>query len=256
MYISCCSWALAGPDDQILAQLANIGFQLIDFRPFDFHSDVAQSKMRSLKLTPSCMATAFGMPEGASLDSADTAALTAARNHIIDALGYAARLGMTRAYLLPGLDADTQPMRRYAESLRILGDCAYEHGIRLCIEHFPGRSLPTVQATLDFIEDIGHPGLNLVLDVGHAQISREDPVEAIAKAGDRLAYVHLDDNDGVDDLHWALGDGVMTLGELRRTLEALQGSSYDGPVSLELHPTLPDPVDALTRSLDLVCQII
>ena len=41
-------------------------------------------------------------------------------------------------------------------------------------------------------------------------MSGEDPEAVIANAGDRLGYVHLDDNDGLSDLHWSLLEGVMT----------------------------------------------
>jgi len=255
MYISCCTWALSGSEDQVLLRLAEAGFRYIDFRPFDFRSDAAQGRMRALKLTPSCMATAFGMLEEAALDSSSPGG-AAARAHICDALDYAERMGVERAYMLPGTDAGADALHRYAESARILAGHAEQRGIRLCIEHFPGKALPTIADTLRFIDDTGHPNLHLLLDTGHAQISREDPVEAIRKAGDRLGYVHLDDNDGVGDLHWALCDGVLTVTALTDVLKALHDSPYDGPVSLEIHPTLPDPLDALVRSLDTVCQAL
>ena len=73
-----------------------------------------------------------------------------------------------------------------------------------------------------------------------------------AAAADRLAYVHLDDNDGESDLHWSLQDGVLTAEVLAATLAALGSSPYTGPVSLELNPQLPDPLAALKKSRDLV----
>ena len=94
------------------------------------------------------------------------------------------------------------------------------------------------------------------MDSGHLQLSGEDPTAVIDQAGDRLGYVHLDDNDGQDDLHWALCDGVLTRTALRALLVALVSSPYTGPVSLELHPQLADPIKSISRSLNLVREII
>ena len=129
---------------------------------------------------------------------------------------------------------------------------AAANGVRLCVEHFPGTALPSAAATLDFIRAIDHPNLGLLFDIGHVQISGEDPASVIRQAGQRLAYVHLDDNDGQSDLHWALLDGVLTAETLRDTFRALADIGYSGPVSIELSPRLRDPFGALQRSRQLV----
>ena len=64
-------------------------------------------------------------------------------------------------------------------------------------------------------------------------MSKEDPAAVIAAAGDRLGYVHLDDNDGEGDLHWSLLEGVLTEKALAATFAALALSQYTGPASLE-----------------------
>ncbi len=61
-----------------------------------------------------------------------------------------------------------------------LADVAAGYGIKLCIEHFPGKALATVRDTLDYIAKLGHDNLYLLFDIGHAQISKEDPAEAVA----------------------------------------------------------------------------
>ncbi|MEZ4657949.1 MAG: sugar phosphate isomerase/epimerase [Caldilineaceae bacterium] len=91
-------------------------------------------------------------------------------------------------------------------------------------------------ATLDFIAQVGEPNLHLLLDVGHAQMTNEPIPAAIRRAGDRLCYVHLDDNDGVGDLHWALLDGVMTEQSLADTFKTLREIDYPGAISLEISP--------------------
>ena len=129
-------------------------------------------------------------------------------------------------------------------------------GMKLCIEHFPEKALPTARGTLEYIRGLGHPNVFLLMDTGHLQISGEDPVETIEGAGEMLGYVHLDDNDGVGDLHLALLDGVLKREVLSNTLEALSDVGYAGAVSLELNPSLPDPIDALRRSREIVLDLV
>ena len=182
--------------------------------------------------------------------------LQSARDHINRAFEHGARLGATTAYLVrvgfrqpQGDDADL-----FAESLSVLADRAQDVGVKLAVEHFPGTFLPTVPFTLDYLEEIGHPNLYLLFDIGHAQMANEDPADMIALAGDRLGYVHLDDNDGEEDLHLGLCDGVLTREVLRSTFAALLSVNYAGNMSLELKSDIPDPLDALKRSRGIVIE--
>ena len=252
MTISCCTWALGGSEADVLHAIASTGLRHIDHRPFDFKSAESRRLISDLELTPTCMATGFGMPQGAALDSADADARVEAVEHTRRALQYAHETGIRRAYLLPGEHDRGESLNRYGESVAELAGIAARYGIKLCIEHFPGKALPTVRDTLGYIANLGHDNLYLLLDIGHAQISQEDPAEAVEKAGDRLGYFHLDDNDGTSDLHWALLDGVLTKDVLTDTLAALDKIRYDGLVSLEMNPGLPDPLAAIADGFRLV----
>ena len=55
----------------------------------------------------------------------------------------------------------------------------------------------------------------MLLDIGHNQIAGESVAESIEAAGDRLQYVHVNDNDAQSDLHVGLLEGVQ-----RRSLGA------------------------------------
>ena len=252
MTISCCTWALGGTEADALTAIAQAGLRHIDHRPFDFQSAESRRLISDLELTPTCMATGFGMPEGAALDAANAGARDAAIEHTRHALEYAHETGIRRAYLLPGESGDAESLSRYGESVTGLAGVAAGYGIKLCIEHFPEKALATVWDTVDYIERLGHENLYLLFDIGHALISKEDPAESVAQAGDRLGYFHLDDNDGVSDLHWALCDGVLTRDVLQRTLAALGRIGYDGPVSLEMNPGLTDPLAAIENGFRLV----
>lgn len=68
--------------------------------------------------------------------------------------------------------------------------------------HYCATICSRVSEMLDICNAVGRR-MKICVDVGHAVITQDDPVEMIletAKAG-RLACVHLHDNDGMNDLH-------------------------------------------------------
>ena len=252
MNLSCCIWALSGALEEDLNHLAEAGFSCIDIRPHTLGPD----QSGSTGLPVSCIALSHGAPEGAPLTSPDAAAAARARTYLEGALEYGAAWGATTAYVVPEEDGSLEALARYADTLGAAAEYAATLGLKLCIEHFPGSALPTIAATLGFVRSIDHPNLYLLLDIGHAQMSGEDAAAAIAAAGPQLGYVHLDDNDGRNDLHLALLDGILTAQTLRRTFAALQASGYEGNLSLELHPELPNPLAALQKSRKVLGEAV
>ena len=254
MHLSCCIWALTGPEAENLQKMSDLGFAWIDIQPSMLATVESRALARKLGLAVSCMGVSFGMPDGAALDSPDAEARAAALAHTTSALAHAASLAASAAYIVPGPDGSRDALRRYADSVAAVAQVAQGHGLKLGIEHFPGRALDTAAATLDFVRAVDHPNFYLLFDSGHIQMRGEDPVAIIRQAGERLGYVHLDDNDGVGDLHWSLLDGVMTEASLRSIFTALDEIGYDGGVSLELSARLPDPFAALKASREIVSR--
>ncbi len=248
MRLACCVWALTAPEQDILRQARDLGFRWIDVQPGNLRAPENRALASELGLRVSCLGAAFALPAGATLDQPDRHLRAQALEHVRAALQHAKELAADTVYVIPGLDDSGAGLGRYGGSLLELAEYASGLGIRLALEHFPGTALPTAKSTLDFIKGLGHANLFLLYDSGHIQMTDEDPVAVIHAAGDRLAYVHFDDNDGAGDLHWALLDGVMTAQSLNATLRALYDIGYAGAVSLELSPALDNPVDSLARS--------
>jgi sugar phosphate isomerase/epimerase len=237
--------SLPGEFAAALRQIAALGFRYVDLvaeidRPAEHLEVLAESG-----LLVSCVALGRQLPAGHSLDAADVgvrrATVALLRGQITDA----ARLGATTAYLVPGFDGSVTALTCFAEGCALLADYAAARRVRLCIEHVPGRALPTAAATLDWLQQIGHPHLGLLLDVGHCLISNEDAADVVRRAGERLVYVHLDDNDGIGDLHWSLFSGRLKEQQLAGLMSALREIRYQGALSLELNPANADPVGAL-----------
>lgn len=254
MHFSCCIWALTGPEDENLQRMSELGFGWIDIQPSMLATAQSRGLAQKLGLSVSCVGASFGLPDGAALDSQDASARSVALAHMEKSLAHAAALGAKSAYVIPGMDGSREGLLRYGDSVAAAAEIAQRHGLTLGIEHFPGKALDTAAATLDFVRAVDHPNLYLLFDSGHIQMRGEDPAAIIRQAGERLSYVHLDDNDGVGDLHWSLLDGVMTEASLAGIFAALTEIGYNGGVSLELSPRLADPLAALKASRGIVTR--
>ena len=238
-----------GYDETILDHVARARIPWIDIRPADFTHPGGRRHMREVGVQESCMGiSSVSRPSCAGQRGPERAHDRGALLRVVDPARQqvGARNRIRRA--VPGHE------RGGAGALHTVDHAIADHAagldVRVAIEHFPHTALPTIAATLAYLRELAHPNLYLLLDIGHAQMSDEDAPAAIADAGPLLGYVHLDDNDGVGNLHLALLDGVLTEASLRATFDALQEHGYSGRASLELHPGLRDPVDAMLRSRD------
>lgn len=203
-----------------------------------------------------CAALGRGLPAGQSLDAPQAGERRAALDTLKQQLADAARLGATHAYVVPGTDASPDGLARFGEACGLLADFAAQRMVRLCVEHTPGRALPTVAGTLIWLERLGHPNLALLLDVGHCLLSREQPADAVVEAGPHLGYVQLDDNDGASDLHLPLLAGRLTEELLASVLGTLRLHSYRGPLALELNGQNPDPEKGLREGKALLERLL
>ncbi len=84
--------------------------------------------------------------------------------------------------------------------LRRAAEHAAAAGLRLALEplnRYEADLINTAEQGLEFVEDVGHPALGLLLDTYHVNIeeaSWEAPFRRLMQAG-RLWHVHLGDNN-------------------------------------------------------------
>jgi sugar phosphate isomerase/epimerase len=255
MYLSAMLTSLPLEFEAALRQVRQLGFAYADVvalsdRPLGHLEALADSG-----LLVWCAAVGRGLPQGHTLDAEDFGLRRAAVEEMKRQIEDAARLGAVFCYLIPGTDGSPAGLARFADACCTLADHAASRMMRLCVEHVPGRALPTVAGTLAWLERTEHDNLMLLLDIGHCLISEEDPSQAVVQAGWRLGHVHLDDNDSVGDLHWPLLTGRLTADMLEAVLTVLDLGRYAGGVALELNPNNPDPVRALREGRDIVRQM-
>lgn len=242
MQLTACLWGLPGDPFANARAMLELGYDTVDVDPG--FAALAPDPVPPI----TCLAAGHLFPEGVTLYSDDETAQAQAVARVAAALREAASLGAPVAYIAaPGPGPEARA--RFRESAVQLAAAATEAQIRLCIEPFPNSGIDSVAAMLDFIAETGRDDLYVLLDVGHCQIVDEDPALRVTQCGDRLGYVHFDDNDGVGDLHQALTDGLLTREVIRETLAAVKLSPYDGPVAFEGNLNLADPVAAMVNSL-------
>lgn len=80
------------------------------------------------------------------------------------------------------------------------------------------------------------PDLYLLLDVGHANIGVPKHLgrEYLFALADRLAHVHVSDNDGIADQHLPLGAPMRGGISWRKVVADLKSFRYDGTVTIEV----------------------
>jgi sugar phosphate isomerase/epimerase len=228
-----------------VGEIARLGFSHIDVVGQLERPATHLEALAATGLLVSCAAVGRNLPVQMVPDAVDIADRQRALSRMQDQVADAARLGATHCYLIPGMDGSRAGLARLADTCAELATFARSRMMQLCIEHFPGRALPTVQATLKWLEREQLDDMRLLLDVGHCLISDEDPAQSAVRARRWLGYVHFDDNDSVEDLHWPLLTGRLTADMVDALMAVLRPGEFHGGLALELNPRNPDPIKAL-----------
>ena len=99
---------------------------------------------------------------------------------------------------------------------------------------------------LRMIELANHPKINAVFDVAHAHRAKQDIPTFIQAIRPQLGHVHINDNDGLCDLHalpgtLAPGEGI----DFASVFQAFQANEYSGTILIEAYyPNAQALIDA------------
>jgi sugar phosphate isomerase/epimerase len=253
MFPSACVWHSRDEIADTLRQIKQTAFHYVDIEAATLDDASALQAQKELGLKVSCMALDRRMPGNGALNYSDTSGSRKSLEYLKQALIKAGKAGARFAYLRPyAARKDEKP---FAAAVLQLADVASASGIRLCVEHSPRSPLRSARETLAFVERLSHPNVFLLLDVGHAILTKEKAWEVIAAAGKRLGYIQLNDNDGRRDRHWPLLDGRLTVDQIARILGALQGVGYDGTLGLELARDPASLISGLSKNRNLLLRM-
>jgi sugar phosphate isomerase/epimerase len=117
---------------------------------------------------------------------------------------------------------------QFASLLGRMGEIAGEHDVVVVIEPLNARETNFIQSVPEgqrFVDAVGHPSIQLLVDVYHAAVM-DDPPESVIRAGKRICHSHVAEKEG------RTPPGVH--GEdLTPYLRALKQIGYRGNMSLE-----------------------
>jgi D-psicose/D-tagatose/L-ribulose 3-epimerase len=141
-----------------------------------------------------------------------------------------------------GTGATAEEWDRSVEHLRRVSAYAAEREVVLAeevVNRFELYHLNTLEQATRFVDQVGHPNCRIHLDTFHAHIEEKDPAAAIRHAGERIAHVHISENDrGVP------GSGSVAW---EATFDALADIGYDGWLTVEAFGNFLPNLAAATR---------
>jgi sugar phosphate isomerase/epimerase len=119
----------------------------------------------------------------------------------------------------------------FVRSIESYNEIATKHGLKLAIEARPREFLNGTDSLLRLFDTVSSPNLGGIVDISHLDFVREIPAVAIRKLGKKVFTVHLSDNDGVTEFHWAPGQGRI---DWQSVFDALRKIDYGGELSLDV----------------------
>ena len=192
------------------------------------------------------------------LESPDRAVRQRTIQYVKDCVDWANYFDIDNIYLVtPTNRSDVPNIANAVESLRESlvesSDYAKSAGVKICIEHSPGKLVDKAVYLNQLIREFKIENFGALIDVGHLNMTKEDPVETVMNT-DKLYHVHFDNNDGKNDVHTPLDVGTIPKTDLVKSIKALKSKKYGGYYSLELL-NLQDPIKTLKENINILREI-
>jgi sugar phosphate isomerase/epimerase len=133
----------------------------------------------------------------------------------------------------PDYLSDQDGYEFYRQMLTILVQHGEERGVAVAMENGLDN-----RHQHKYFREIFHrvPGLKLLYDVGHGNlaVSKSMLREYLFSLSDRLAHIHMSDNNGIEDLHLPFGAPMHGGIDLPQSLRTLRSFHYDGTITVEV----------------------
>jgi D-psicose/D-tagatose/L-ribulose 3-epimerase len=141
-----------------------------------------------------------------------------------------------------GTGVTEEEWKRSVEHLRRVAEYAATRGVVLAeevVNRFELYHLNTLEEASRLVDEVDHPNCRIHLDTFHSHIEEKDPAQAIRQAGERIAHVHISENDrgvpGTGSVAW------------QATFDALEEIGYQGWTTVEAFGNFLPNLAAATR---------
>lgn len=134
------------------------------------------------------------------------------------------------------------------DALITILDYAKKHHVEILLENLVPHSKhlrlgADIDDLIEIIDVLDTHNVGICIDTGHSLLNKQNPSNDIRKAGRWLKALHINDNNGVEDLHMVPGRGII---QWPQVYQALQDIHYKGVFLLEIEGR--DPIEQTIQS--------
>lgn len=145
-------------------------------------------------------------------------------NHYVDCIRFAHDIEADQVVIHPGFTAPPfsrdDAQNRADHYLHLLADVAKPLGVKLALENV-GTTKTMIYSQDEFanLANSFDDHVGLLIDIGHAQITKFDIPKLISQTKDKLFSVHIHDNSGMSDDHLPIGEGSINYDAIFKELK-------------------------------------
>lgn len=141
---------------------------------------------------------------------------------------------------------------QYVDRIRKLVEIVEKAGLMFALEIRPYEIVSNADSMLNLINSISSKNFGLVFDTGHFFVQKEILPIALEKLKDHVFLIHLADNDGCSDYHWAPGKGKI---DWENFLRAIKKMGYSRFSNIDVAGKYDDIAKEITDGRDHILKI-
>ena len=244
------------PLEKTLQRLQKYGYDGVELKgePELYHPEEVKALCQKYGLEVFSIAGIYPWPtQDRDLASPDVKVRKRAVDYLKSCIDLASQVGASLVIVVPSAVGKVNPEEKiqneeewiqakelewgYAvQSVRIAAEYAHSREIFLAIEpinRYETFLVNTAEEGLKFVEEVNSPAVKIHLDAFHMNIEESDLAKAIRRCGQLLVNFHVADSN-----RQAVGEGHIDFGAIIRALKEIH---YQGPLTLEPLPPVPNP---------------
>lgn len=245
--------------------VAKTGYDGVDIwggRPHVYRQDLSVEELKDLRqiiedhglIVSSFMPAFYRYPH--SLSNPNPKVREDSIEYMRQCIDNAAILGAKIVLVVPDLSIYGQTrgesLQRMIDSIDVVAQYASRYDLKLGVEvlYYDETDLVnTADDALHIIHQLGYENIGVVLDTGTLNLSKESPAEILAKLGDLMLQVHVNDNNGGETQQNLIpGEGTY---DFKGLMQVLEEYDYQGFLSAELSKEYAaEPEPALRTTAD------